>query len=106
MGTDQAWYENAFTLIYSIIFKFTMKNDAPNPFYSVQATPEAITRMKTIRDEMAKIYQGIEALVTEDKSINFGPREFALFKTNFEQAGMWLIKAISHYNPAKEEESK
>lgn len=76
-----------------------------NPFYSVKCTPAALNHMMAVREAYKALSDALEAMNAsaniDGETVNIGPREFALAKTNLEQSAMWAIKSISHYNEEK-----
>lgn len=91
-----------------------------NPFYSAKCAPSALKLMQVIRENFKQVAMALEEIgdveqmtpeIIEEfkkQGVDFtgmkvGKRELALAITNLEQASMWAIKSISHYNVAKEE---
>lgn len=70
-----------------------------NPFESAKATPEALEKITEVREAFKVVNELISAI--PNSSVQIGARELAIAKTNLEQAAMWAIKGISHYNVAK-----
>lgn len=79
-------------------------NPEINPFYSAKCTPEALELMNQIREAFKGLGDILEEMGKDSKPESdpkIGKRELALAKTNLEQASMWAIKSISHYNVDK-----